>query len=139
MDPTQTDTTAVITISAVSVWLIQKLKSVAWVPFIQEHSKVANTIASVATAFVAAAGIHVGFVAASGTLTITGLTITGVATGLWLAGKSFVFNELIYQSTLKRSGAVTSVAEVLPDAAIKGVQAGIEIQKDRAAEAPHSH
>lgn len=96
---TPTDTTAVLTFSAVSVFVIQKLKQAKWFTLITPDSKTMNTIASAVAAALAATGVHIAFASDTGTLTVTGLSMTTIGAGAWAWLKSFVLNEWIYQST----------------------------------------
>jgi hypothetical protein len=96
----QTDATAILTASAISVYIIQRLKSWNWFTLLSPTSKYANMAASVFTAALGATGIHYTFNPDAGTLTLTGLTLTGILTALWTWAKSFALNELIYQGTI---------------------------------------
>lgn len=95
------DTTAMlggtITASAVSVFLINALKNARWFPLLQKESVAAGRIFGILFAAASALGIHAAFT--GGTLTITGLTLTGVLGAGWLWLKSFALQEWIYQSS----------------------------------------
>lgn len=94
-----------ITLSALSVLAIQKMKSSSWFPWIHGMSDKANKFVSVLTGLASAIGIHLtwahGALPGSYMLGISGLTLIGVASGVWAVTKSVVFNELIYRSTVK--------------------------------------
>jgi hypothetical protein len=100
LPPVATDTTAVLTASAVTVWLIQKLKEASWFKMLTPSSTTMNRLASVVAAILTATGIHVAF--NSGTLTVTGLTGMAILTAGIAWVKSFVMNELIYQGIVNR-------------------------------------
>ena len=106
LQPVATDTTAVLTASAVSVWVIQQLKNSSWFKMLTPSSAVMNRLASAVAAIFTATGIHVAF--ASGTLTITGLTLSAILGAAIAWFKSFVMNELIYQGIVNKT--VTTVA-----------------------------
>lgn len=86
-----------ITASAVSVFLINLLKNAKWFPWIDKESKAGARMFALLLAAASAAGIHAAY--AGGTLTITGLTLTGILAGGWLWLKSFALQEWIYQSS----------------------------------------
>ena len=94
-----------ITLSALSVFIIQKLKSSSWAPWFSQQSDKLNKAVSVALAFLTAVGIHVawshGALPGSYMIQISGLTLLGVGAGLWAVTKSIVFNEIIYRTTVK--------------------------------------
>jgi len=104
LPPVASDTTAVLTASAVSVWIIQKLKSSAWFRLLTPSTTTLNRLASIVAAALTATGIHVAY--SAGTLTITGLTATGIAAAFIAWFKSFVMNELIYQGVANRASPV---------------------------------
>lgn len=104
LPPVATDTTAVLTASAVSVWIIQQLKNWKWFKLLTPSSATLNRVASVIAAVFTATGIHVVF--NSGTLTITGLTLTTILAASIAWFKSFVMNELIYQGVVNKPTTV---------------------------------
>ena len=91
-----------ILVSAVGVWILERLKQAPWFPWIQAQSDRAQRWAAVLIALLATAGIHVSFESEAGVLTVTGLAVTNVAHFAWHAMKTFIFQELIYRSTLKQ-------------------------------------
>lgn len=86
-----------VVISALGVWLIQKVKGWSGLPVIQAGATKANRILSSLVAILSASGILVtaNWIGAEGTfsLVITGITIQNVALFLWMALKSFVLQE----------------------------------------------
>jgi len=97
MAPAETVLGGTITASAVSVFIINLFKNAKWFPWLSAQSKVAARLWALALSAAAAAGIDVTFL--HGTLTITGLTLTGILTAGWMWLKSFAVQEWIYQST----------------------------------------
>jgi hypothetical protein len=101
-----------ITLSALSVLLIQKLKGSSWAPWFHNASDKLNRAMSAVLAFATAIGIHVawshGALPGSYEIQVSGLTLIGIGGGLWAVTKSMVFNEIIYRGTVK-AAADTSV------------------------------
>jgi tryptophan-rich sensory protein len=93
-----------VTLSALAVAFIQKLKQ--WFPKLQDAPDWFHQAISTILAVLTAIGIHLSWEHGSlpGTymMTVTGVTLVGVATGLWAVIKSVVFNELIYRTTVKK-------------------------------------
>lgn len=92
-----------VLISAVGVWVLERLKRASWFPWVTAQSDRAQRWAAVLIALVATAGIQVTFESDAGVLTVTGLTLTNVAHFASRALKTFVFQELIYRSGVKQS------------------------------------
>ncbi len=97
-----TDTTAVLTTSAVSVWLIQKLKQASWFKVITPSTTTLNRLASILAALFAATGIHFAFDDGTGTFTVTGLALATIIPAFVGWFKAFVMNELIYQGIVNK-------------------------------------
>jgi hypothetical protein len=101
-----------ITLSALSVFVIQKLKNSSWASWFHRASDTANKVASGGLAFLTAIGIHIawshGALPGSYMIEVSGLTLMGVGAGLWAVLKSITFNELIYRGVVK-SSADTSI------------------------------
>lgn len=90
-----------ITGSALVVLLIQKLKSAKWVPFISQKSDGLNRLLAALGAMLSSIGVHATFDHSSGVLTITGLTLMGILTGIWHWGNSLALQELMYRGTVR--------------------------------------
>lgn len=125
MDAVTTDTTATLTASAISVYVIQQLKTWKWFKLLGPNSKYANMAASFIAAAIAATGIGYTFNEAQGTLTITGLTIAGILTAVWSWAKSFVLNEMIYQGTIGVPYKTASAAQLAVQAAVQAKEIGL--------------
>ncbi len=94
-----------ITGSAIIVYLLQVLKNWRWFSWLDATTDRRNRIVAIALAGLTALGIHAQFDATGGVLTITGLTLAGIADGLWDWIRSFVIQELIYRGVIKNGGA----------------------------------
>jgi hypothetical protein len=110
-----------ITLSALSVALIQKLKSSKWAPWIHGASDWLNRALSILMSVATAIGIHMtwehGAVPGSYMIAVSGVTFIGIAGGLWAVVKSLVFNEIIYRGTVKTQ-APGQPGQVLGDGAV---------------------
>jgi hypothetical protein len=125
----QTDATAMLTASAISVYLIQRLKSASWFKLLTPNTKYLNIAASLFAAAIAATGIHYTFDPNAGTLTITGLTIAGILTALWTWAKSFALNELIYQGTIGAPYKTAAAAQLAVQTAVQAKEIGLPKQQ----------
>ena len=99
--------------SAISVAIIQWLKNTKLIPFMGQHTSGINRIVAWVMAFLAGTGIHYQFDHATGTLTLTGLT---VATILHTGGdtiKSYALQWLVYRG-VKPGLVPTEAAPVVP-------------------------
>lgn len=108
MDPTAT--TAIVTdpilsqltASSIAVWLIQRLKSAPWFPALDANSSVVvQRVFAVATATLTTVGINWSYDASLGVLTVTGLTVAGIADALWAFLQSLVAQQVIYHGVVK--------------------------------------
>jgi hypothetical protein len=95
----QVETMTTITAAAVAVWVIQKLKALPWFGWIEEGKPLANRIAGIVVATASVVGIGVSYSGTAHTLTISGLTLTGVIAAGWAWVKQFAAQEMIYQAT----------------------------------------
>lgn len=98
-----------VTFSAISVFIVNFLKGRKWFPLLSNNTKWANRIVAILLSGLSAVGIHAAW-SSGGTLTITGLTLTGILAAGWLWIKSFALQEWIYQST-KQNSAASAPAE----------------------------
>lgn len=87
----------------VAVFLINWLKNASWFPLLQKDWKTAQRLWSIVLAAASAAGVHVVF--AAGTLSISGLTLTGILTAGWAWIKAFSMQEFVYQATKQQAAA----------------------------------
>ena len=100
----ESDITAHLTIGAVIVYAIERLKSLAWVRWITPDTKILNAWLSATLAAAAAVGISVTFDPTGGVLTITGLTLQGTLTGIWEWLKQYAVQQLLYDGVIQKSG-----------------------------------
>lgn len=102
MDGSADLVTTQVTISAVVVFLLERLKRARWFPWLSaEKEKVTQWVAA-ALAALAALGIHTEFDATKGVLIISGLTVAGVLHGGFEVLRSLAFQELIYHGVVKK-------------------------------------
>ena len=96
-----------ITLSALSVALIQYLKNSEWATWFHKCSDTLNKAMSAMLSLATAVGIHMtwshGSVPGSYMIAVSGLTLVGIGSGLFAVIKSLVFNELIYRGVVKSS------------------------------------
>ena len=103
--PVTTELPALISTSALSVAIIQWMKNSALpgLGFVNHNSAGVNRTLAWLAAIISGVGIHYHYDPALGALTITGLTTSALlSTGLNSA-KSYAFNWLIYNTTLKKA------------------------------------
>ena len=100
-----------ITAAAVAVWLVQKLKAIPWLHWIEEGKPLANRIAGIVVATASAVGISIHYSGAAHTLTIGGLTLAGIIAAGWAWIKQFAAQEMIYQVTSNQPRAL-AVGEI---------------------------
>ena len=87
------------TIGAVTVAALQWLKGSTWFPWIQAgQTKLLRALSALAAA-AAAVGIGYTWNAHDHSLTITGLTLSGIAVALWAWLKQFAVQEFMYRAT----------------------------------------
>ena len=94
MDPSTLAPVAIVQV--IAVWLIQKLKTANWFPWLTQNSAMASRVVAYAIALLTAAGITWQWNAAQGQLIITGLMWQTVVQGIWTALAGLVTNEMTY-------------------------------------------
>jgi hypothetical protein len=122
-----------ITAGAVSVFIIQRMKSWSALPWITHWTPMVNRAVAIVSAFLTAVGIHIAYSSVDHTLVISGLTLTGVLGMLWVWIKQFALQEYVYQSAANRTkvdlpgGANIGGAKVPAGSALETapVQAGV--------------
>jgi hypothetical protein len=101
--------------SMIVVYILEKLKSASWFPWIQKNGGNLNRIISVLLGTLASAGVIWTFDPTAGRLVVDGLTIANIATVLWIIMKQVAFQEGMYQGLVKP----TQVAEAAKATAAK--------------------
>ena len=94
MDPSTLAPVAIVQV--IAVWLIQKLKTANWFPWLTQNSAMASRVVAYAIALLTAAGITWQWNAAQGQLIITGLMWQTIVQGIWTALAGLVTNEMTY-------------------------------------------
>ena len=92
-----------ITAGAVSVFVIQKLKSWEALPWITHWTPMVNRLVAIVSSFLTAIGIHMAYSSVDHTLVISGLTLTGILGMMWVWIKQFALQEYVYQSAANRT------------------------------------
>ena len=113
------DTTALL--AHQGVWalfaslVIEYLKNSKWMPLITNETAKLNRILAVAASGLAAAGVHSAFDHTTGVLTITGLTVAGISTGVREWVRTWIIQEIGYQNLIR--GKFGPVGSSKPDPA----------------------
>ena len=107
--------TSQITVAAVVSFLIGFLKKQKWFPWLTTETAKANRAAAIVLSGAAAIGIHTTFNHQSGTLVITGLTLSTIATGAWHWGTQFALTHGWFKAT-SASDQVVALLKVLLEA-----------------------
>lgn len=93
------------TSSAIVVFLMQRLKQAKWFPLLQAGKANVNRIFAVGAAALGAIGVNFVWDSSSHSLTITGLTLWGVAIMFWKWLNHYAIQETIYQATSNKSNS----------------------------------
>ena len=107
-----------VTISGITVAAIEWLKRSKMFPWITKEKVVLLRVLSCIGTAAAAVGISYQWNATDHTLTIAGLTLSGIVGLSWAWIKQFTLTEIVYQTT-KPSSNPAVVAAVAPAAAFK--------------------
>lgn len=86
----------VILISAITPWIMERLKFSKYFPFMQPFAPVLNRLTPLVVAAITAAGVTVGFDQAGGVLTVSGLVPSDVIRGLILWGAGALTQQVSY-------------------------------------------
>lgn len=110
-----------ITISALTVAAINRLKAASWFPWLTaEKVKLARAMSAIVAA-AAAVGISYTWNPAAHSLTIDGLTLAAIWGAAWAWVKQMTLNELIFQTTKGKSDPAVVKAAGEVNAAAAGV------------------
>lgn len=96
--------TTQLTVAMVVSYGLERLKQWQRIPWVTQETAKLNRILAAGAAAAAAVGIHASFSQEAGVLTITGLTLAGIAHFGWQWLSSFVFQELTYRVAIKNGG-----------------------------------
>src|SRR3990167_25373 len=91
-----------LTVSAVVVWIIERLKGASWFPALTPESseRVKQVIGAIAAALTAV-GITYQYNPTLGVLTISGHTISSVGSFTWAWIQNFVSQQILYHGIVK--------------------------------------
>jgi len=89
-----------LTSSAVVIYVIESLKKSAWCPWITMETKTINRWLAVVGSGASAIGVHFAYDGKAGALLITGLTVAGIAHGLWHWAQQYALTQLAYDSAI---------------------------------------
>ena len=98
-------------------------------PWVTNQTAALNRAIAVIASLFSALGIHFSFSATQGVLTITGLTIAGIAGFVWHWLVSFVSQQLIFQTAVNKTPVIPPELATALSEWVK-VQAGLPSSKD---------
>ncbi len=95
-----------LTISAIIVWLIDKLKGASWFPVLtpQSSERFKQVVGGIA-ATVASLGITYHYDPTLGVLTIGGLTLASIGNFAWVWAQNFVTQQVLYHGVAKNGSS----------------------------------
>ena len=94
---------SVFTSSALSVYLIQKLKDSKYFPWLTAETAKLNRVASALLAALGAVGLQYQWTSSTHTLVITNLTLSVIGLGIWHWLQHFTLQEVVYRATTSNS------------------------------------
>lgn len=94
------------TSSAVVVYLMQKLKSATWFPWIQEGRVILNRTISIVAAAAVSIGVSYTWNPTSRGLLLTIPTVSTAAIGFWHWLNQYAMNEMLYRATVNKLPAL---------------------------------
>lgn len=100
MDPIMSQ----VTVSAIVVWLLEKLKVAPWFPaFSEQSTATTKKVIGALVAAAAAIGISYNYDPTGGVLTVKGLTLSSMTSFGWTWIQNFVMQQLVYHGVVKAS------------------------------------
>jgi hypothetical protein len=105
------------TSSAVVVYVLQKLKSASWFPWLQAGRAMLSRAVSIGAAAIAAIGINYTWsVNPDGThnLVLMNLSLASIALGAWHWLNQYAMQETIYQATVNKVAVTTNATGAIP-------------------------
>ena len=121
-----------VLLNAIIVAALQWLKNSKWFPWLSAETEKANRIIAVLLAGAAALGVHTNFDHTTGVLTITGLTLATIWSGLYNWLVSFVTQQTLFKVTVSQAPtyALGVAGQPLQTAAqVKGETVATPVQK----------
>ena len=102
-------------IGFLAVWIIQRLKASGWPPWINDSTGKLNRFLSALAASLATVGITWNYRVEGGVLTISGLTLAGVAAFLSTLVSQGAIQEVLYQAAFKKpNGSPVAIPTLKP-------------------------
>lgn len=90
-------------VSAIGVFIVQKLKAAKWFPWAQQIGTAgANRVIAAIIALFGATGVTYVWNAQAHSLLLSGLSLVGIGTALWHWFNQFVAQEVMYQTTVNK-------------------------------------
>ena len=91
-----------LTLGVIVGYVIEVMKGSDWFPWMHTYTDRVNRLVSLVLAVVASLGIQYTYDATTGTLVLSGLTLSSLVPVAWEAVKQFVANEVAYKVVVKR-------------------------------------
>jgi hypothetical protein len=88
-----------LALAAVSSMILQWVKNSAWFPWINKNTAGLNRAVAIVISGIGAAGIHMHYDTAAGSLTLTGLTKESIVRNGWTWFTQFAFQHGWYKAT----------------------------------------
>jgi hypothetical protein len=79
---------------------LERLKAASWFPYLTARTASLNRIVSIVLAAGSVAGIQAAY--DGGTLTISGLTLSGILTAVIEVGRQWVMQQIIYRVAIEK-------------------------------------
>lgn len=100
--------TSQFVLASVVSWIIQWVKDHPGLEWMDQYTPRLNRAVSILLAAVAVLGLQWTYDAVTGTLIVTGLTVTSITTAGWEWFKQFVLQETVYRAAFKPARAPAS-------------------------------
>ncbi len=128
----QNEVLSQFTAAAVVVYALQMLKKSAWFPWFDQSTTSLNRVFSAVGALVSAVGVGVAFAPVVGvegayTISLTGITLSGIALGAWHWINQFAFQQITYDLVVSKTSPQTpqAVTTVPQPSAVKEELKGV--------------
>lgn len=87
-------------LNAICISAIQHVKNSKWFPWLSAETERLNRFVAIIVSGATAFGIHTSFDHSNGVLTITGLTLATIGTGIYNWGSSYITQQVLYKATV---------------------------------------